>query len=285
MKYPTISIIIPAYNEAEAIRRCVEACAVQVPSAKEVIVVDNNSSDETAAIVTDCIHRFPQAAIKLVHEPVQGLLAARNRGFAEATGEVLGRIDADAIIEPGWVAAVQKCFLDKDIMAASGPVLYHDMPLKKLGFKVDDMIRSTLHKQARDHKFLFGTNMAVRAKAWQHIAHRIPPDPHDEHHEDISIALTLFQAGEQIAYAPDMVAGMSARRLDDTPRDFYRYIMRYQRTFKAHGVTSTRARIPIFIYLLIYFPIRTVRKFYDGETSKFTLRKLREDMLGNRSAS
>ena len=82
----------------------------------------------------------------------------------------------------------------------------------------------------------------------------------------------------EIVYDPNMIAGMSARRLEDSPREFYQYVMRFERTFKAHGVKSRTARIPIFIYLLTYFPVRTVRKFYDGETNKFTLRKLRDEV-------
>ena len=120
--------------------------------------------------------------------------------------------------------------------------------------------------------------MAVRATAWDAIKDHIPPDPNDEHHEDVSIAITLFQHGLEIAYAPLMVAGMSARRIEDKPKDFYRYIMRYERTFKAPGVKSAQARMPIFIYLLIYFPIRTIRQFYDTDTNKFTWRKLTEQI-------
>ena len=68
------------------------------------------------------------------------------------------------------------------------------------------------------------------------------------------------------------------RRVDDKPRDFYRYIMRFQNTFRAYDIKSTTARIPMIIYLLTYFPVRTIRKFYDGESNSFTLRKLRDDI-------
>ncbi len=103
-------------------------------------------------------------------------------------------------------------------------------------------------------------------------------DEADELHEDIDLALTMFENGLEIIYDPKMIGGMSARRIEDSPRDFYQYVMRFERTFKAHGVKSATARIPIFIYLLTYFPIRTIRKFYDGETSRFTLRKLRDEL-------
>ena len=278
MKKPTVSIVIPAYNESGQILHCLSACVQQNDMPDEIIVVDNNSKDDTAVLVRQFIADHPDANIRLISEMKQGLVPARNTGLAAATSEVLGRIDADAILEPGWVAAVREFFADGSIDAASGPVLYHDMPLPKVGFAFDKRIRQTLYRSAKDHKFLFGTNMAVRASAWHEIVDRIIPDPNDEHHEDISIALTLFKNGYEIGYCPDMVAGMSARRIEDNPKDFYKYVMRFERTFKAYNLKSARARMPIFIYLLIYFPIRTIRKFYNTETRQFTLAKVRADV-------
>jgi hypothetical protein len=102
-------------------------------------------------------------------------------------------------------------------------------------------------------------------------------------HEDVDLALTLFENDFEVVYEPEMIGGMSARRLEDSPRNFYRYVMRFERTFKAHDVRSATARIPILIYLLTYFPLRTIRKFYDGDTNQFTLQKLRDEMLRDRA--
>lgn len=270
-----LSIVIPAYNEADAIEQCLEACLAQQPLANEIIVVNNNSTDETASLVKQLSLDRPHANIRLVDEAEQGIQPARNRGFHEATGDIIGRIDADTLLQPGWVKAVLDCFADPAVAASTGPVLYHDMPLKQLGLSVDDAIRASLHKSARDHRFLFGSNMAIRASTWRQVQDIILPDPEDCYHEDVSLAITLFQNDLNVAYEPQMVAGMSARRVDNSLLHYYRYVMRFERTFRAHGVTSTRSRIPIFIYLLIYFPTRTIRTFYDGKTNRFTLKKLR----------
>lgn len=275
---PTLSIIIPAYNEETVIERCLLACVAQRPLAEEIIVVNNNSKDQTEKIARRIAKDYPEARIRIINEKQQGLLPARDRGMDEAVSEVYGRIDADSILEPGWVQVVKEAFADQNIMAASGPVVYYDMPLKELSHKADNVIRRAIYRSAKDHRFLFGSNMAVRASAWKIIHDAIPPDPHDEHHEDVSIAITLFRNNLSIVYVPSMIAGMSTRRLEDKPRDFYRYIMRYERTFKAHGVKSAQARMPIFIYLLIYFPVRTVRLFYDPYARRFTLRKLQAQL-------
>ena len=283
-KIPTVAIVIPAYNEEASIRKCLESCLDQTSPADEIIVVDNNSTDTTVAIVEAMQKEFPKSHIRLVREPVQGIAVTRNRGFKEAKSDVLGRIDSDSRISPEWVAVVRELFADRAVAAATGPVVYHDMPLSDVGLKVDEKVRDTLQKLAKDHRFLFGSNMAIRASAWNKISHLTHDnDPTHELHEDIDIALTLFENNLEVVYSAKMIGGMSARRLEDSPRDFYRYIMRFERTFKVHDVHSAAARIPIFIYLLIYFPLRTIRKFYDGDTNQFTLQKLRDELSRDRS--
>ena len=277
-KLPSVAIIIPAYNEEETITRCLETCIAQTSRADEIIIVNNNSTDATVDLIKKFKKEHPDHNILLFNEKTQGIIAARNRGFNEAKSEVLGRIDSDSIISPTWVEAVREKFTDEDVDAATGPVQYYDMPLADLGFRVDEKIRNTLHNMAKDHRFLFGSNMAIRRTVWEKVGPLTSLDPDDELHEDIDLALVLFENGFEVTYDPKMIGGMSARRIEDSPRKFYRYVMRFERTFKAHEVKSATARVPILIYLLTYFPLRTVRKFYDGDTNQFTLQKLRDEL-------
>lgn len=276
-KPPSVAVVIPAYNEEEAIEECLTSCFNQAVPFSEIIVVNNMSTDNTELIVHELQKTHPELTL-INQTEAQGIVPTRDAGFNAVKADVIGRIDADTILDENWSTVVQETFMDGDVSAASGPVLYHDMPLPKVGLALDEKIRSTLHRTAKNHRFLFGTNMAIRRSAWRHVRDLILPDPDDEHHEDISIALALFQNNFEIAYAPDMLAGMSARRIEDGPRDFYRYVMRFENTYRAYGVKSTSARVPILIYLLIYFPVRTIRKFYDSDSNKFTLAKLREDV-------
>lgn len=277
-KLPSVAIIIPAYNEEETIVRCLESCINQTSKADEIIVVNNNSVDETVALVKKFQKDHPDQNIRLFTEKIQGITAARNRGFEEAKSEVLGRIDSDSTISNNWVETVRETFSDKEVAASTGPVQYYDMPLVDLGLRADEKIRNTLSRMSKDHMFLFGSNMAIRANVWTKVSTLTHPDPDDELHEDIDLALTLCENDYKIVYDPTMVGAMSARRLEDSPRKFYYYVMRFERTFKVHNVSSLTARIPIVIYLLTYFPLRTIRKFYDGDTNQFTLQKLRDEL-------
>ncbi len=275
---PTVSVVIPAYNEEDAIEKCLTSFLNQTIQPLEVIVVDNRSTDRTAELVRAFRAEHKDTVnIRLLKQfDAQGILPTRDYGMAHAKGDVLGRIDADSVLDEGWVEAVQDAFVDPEVAAASGPVVYHDMPARNVGFRADTQIRATLDKLAKKHRFLFGSNMAVRRDVWNAILPELCEDKEDKMHEDIDIALHLFQSGYKVAYVPDMIGGMSARRLEDSPKDFYRYVMRFENTYKAHGIKSASARIPIFIYLTTYFPMKFLRFTYDGDEQKFTFDKFRE---------
>ena len=93
-----ISVIIPAFNEAcylsgtlESIQRASEHLRSRADVAVEVIVVDNNSTDETATVAGDM-------GATVVREPVRGIGRARNRGASVAQGDVLVFVDADVYV-------------------------------------------------------------------------------------------------------------------------------------------------------------------------------------------
>ncbi len=86
---PTVSVIIPAYNEARDLPRCLATLRDQTHRPAEIIVVDDGSTDATA----DIARSF--AGVTLLHGDHHGSGAARNTGAAAATGDVLAFLDAD----------------------------------------------------------------------------------------------------------------------------------------------------------------------------------------------
>ncbi len=250
---PTVSIVIPAFNEESAIRSCVIAALTQTVPAHEIIVVDNRSTDRTAEIVTQLQAVNPDAPLRLLRQfDEQGLVPTRNLGLDSATGEVIGRIDADSVLEPTWVSEVQKAFTDPTVAATTGPVLYYDMPLRRFGLRADDTLRRAMLRLAREYHFVFGSNMALRATAWQAIRAEVCRDVADLFHEDIDISVHLYDAGLRAIYVPTMVTGMSARRLEDSPRDYVSYVGRFDRTYTHHNVRNRALRAPAWAFLAIY---------------------------------
>lgn len=280
---PTVAIVIPAYNEERFIAKCLAASIRQTSPPDEIIVVDNRSADGTASIVRRYQEQNPQIDIRLLHQTEhQGVIPTRNCGFDNTRSDVIARIDADAIPPHDWVETVRSCFQDPDLDAVSGPVFYYDMPFPALGLVFERMVRRTLHRIGKDQRFLYGANMAIRASAWRAIRHLTQLDPEDRLHEDIDLAITLFKNGFEVGYDPGLVGGLSCRRAECTVRDAYWYITRYIRTTKLHSVRSNVALVAMSVLALVYFPLRMMRFFFDGENNQLSLSKLRAEFRGKR---
>ena len=118
-----VSIVIPAWNEEERINDCLLNATRQTVRPHEVIVVDNRSTDSTVAVVEQFMKDHPEAPVKLLHQDdEQGLIPTRDYGLNHATGDILGRFDADCMIRPDWVEVVSGIFTeDPDAMGATGP--------------------------------------------------------------------------------------------------------------------------------------------------------------------
>lgn len=256
----TVSIVIPAWNEEDRIGDCLVNATRQSQAPLEVLVVDNKSTDRTAAIVQDFIDRNPDQHVELLHQDKdQGLIPSRNYGLDRAKGDILGRIDADCMLRPNWVEVVNRTFTeDPDAMGATGPVAYYDMPGKNIGLKGDDTIRKAIYRADDGQYLLYGSNMALRATAWKAIRNEVCRDKADILHEDVDISLHLIDQGFKTVYCKDMNAGISARRMDTSFTSFRRYMQRFKNTFDAHPQHTREQKPEHTLYAL--YPI--LRAFY-----------------------
>ena len=98
---PFISVIIPVFNMAEGIVRCLRSVTCQMTEDIEIIVVDDGSTDGTAGVAREFAAGNP--GIRYFHKPNGGVSSARNIGIAEAKGEYLMFIDADDEIEEDYL--------------------------------------------------------------------------------------------------------------------------------------------------------------------------------------
>lgn len=98
-----VSIIVPAYNYGAFLAEAVESALRQSQAQLEVIIVDDGSTDDTAAIAAGLVQR--DARVRYVHQPNQGLSAARNTGMKNAAGEFLVFLDADDVLHEHKLAA------------------------------------------------------------------------------------------------------------------------------------------------------------------------------------
>ncbi len=121
---PRFSIVIPCYNEARYIADTVSSLRRQTfAGSYEIIVVDNNCTDDTAEIARGL-------GVRVVREDHPGVCWARQTGTEESTGEIVISADADTTYAPDWLAKIDQAFgTDAGIVAVTGPCRYVGRPL------------------------------------------------------------------------------------------------------------------------------------------------------------
>jgi glycosyltransferase involved in cell wall biosynthesis len=261
-----VSIVIPVYNEAACLDACLRAIAVQTVTPTEVIVVDNNSSDGTVSVA----ERFP--FVTVLHERRQGVVHARNRGFNAVRRGIIGRIDADTIIAPDWVAQLQAIFADTSISAVSGAITYHDLPWQAQVGRIELHFRQRIAKGMGDEVFLQGANMAIRRSAWRKTRSSVCDNA--GLHEDFDLAIHARQANLKVVFDKNLQAMLSLRRFDSTMLDFWQYAWLSPKTYARHGLSSQRHMYSvIWLVLCVYWPIKLIYRGYDPIAERMSLTK------------
>lgn len=117
------SIIIPTYNRAAYLPRCLEALAALEtdPATFEIIIVDNNSPDHTRDVTLGFAQTHPRLRVRYVCETKQGASHARNRGVVEGCGEIICFLDDDSPPMPDWLDNLLKVFNNPNVGCAGGP--------------------------------------------------------------------------------------------------------------------------------------------------------------------
>ena len=267
----TVSIVIPVFNDEDHLKQCLEAIEKQTTKPDEVIVVDNNCTDNSVAVAK----KF--SFVKVVPEKKQSVLYARTKGLDTAKSDILGRIDADTIIDPTWVATVKKVFKDKEVQAATGPMSFYDMPLSPGNRALDHLFKGPLFKYTKEFPFLAGNNMAIRRSAWQKIKTELCDDK--TIHEDLDIAIHLYLNDMKISYDKRMIAGMSARRYDDSPKSIRRYTKMTDNAFDKHNLKSVGVKVSSIAYTTGYVLLWPLRRSYNPKTGR---RNIRQFLSGNK---
>lgn len=182
----TVSVVIPSLNDAILLRQCLADLAVQTVPPDEIIVVDNASTDDTAQVAE-------AAGAIVVYEPHRGVLRATASGLDAATGDIIGRLDADSRPAPDWVARVHERFeADPTLDALTGTGTFYDCgPVWRFIGKYCylggyfSFIGALVARTP-----MFGSNLALRRDAWLVLRERVHlEDPHV--HDDLDISFTL----------------------------------------------------------------------------------------------
>lgn len=193
---PTLTLLIPAYNEAAVIvDKLRNSLEQDYPRDRlQVVVVADGSTDGTDRLVAE----HAAAGVQLYHQPPrEGKAAAVNRVMPDLRSEVVAFTDANAMLAPGALASLVRPFADPRVAGVSGEKrvtgggegLYwrYESYLKRCDATVSSVMGAA------------GELFAVRRALYQ------PVEP-DSIIEDFVMSLRLVQAGWRVAYAPDAVA-------------------------------------------------------------------------------
>ena len=114
---PDVSILVPAYNESVGVERCVRSLATsRYGGALEVIVVDDGSSDDTAAVV----ERLGLDGVRVLRQENAGKAAALNRALIASRHDIVVTVDADTVFEPDTLSHLVQRFRDPEVGVISG---------------------------------------------------------------------------------------------------------------------------------------------------------------------
>ncbi|TFI41891.1 glycosyltransferase [Rhodococcus sp. 1R11] len=243
----TLSVVIPVLDEVDHIGECLNLLLDQGDDIDRIVVVDNGSTDGTLELVETLCEVNDK--VQLVHEPNRGVVHARNTGFDLVKSSIIGRIDADTRVQPGWARSIVEFFGEHVTVAAAGGRTYlYESPWAPLlawqharAEQRDPSVRSALA--------VSGNNFAIRTSAW-HDVRDVVSDKTCVH-EDIDLCLSLVGKKLPVAQNGRMKAAVSGRRSATSPVKYVNYAIAGYRSYKEHGLASAKlARIVAMDWLL-----------------------------------
>lgn len=218
----TLSLVIPVYNEENYLANCLDSIASQTIMPDQVIVVDNNSTDQTVAVAKR--YKF----VTVLHESNQHQSFAQKTGFNAATSDIIGRIDADSILPVDWVLNVKNNFARQpDLVGLTGGTLPYDMAIKGASSMLFGAYIGFASWLAGS-RMLWGANCALRRSAWQKISHKVLT--RGDIWEDYDLSFCLSPLG-RVALVDDIRVDSSFRAVHQSLFAQTQYQLRAIRTF------------------------------------------------------
>ena len=246
-----LGIVVPTHNRAASLRRTLASVVAQAyaGSSPEIVVVNNNSTDATAAV---CAEFAP--AVRVIDEPRQGLSYARNTGIASfddfAEDDVIAFIDDDVQPRPDWAAALAAAFAsDPAIDCVGGRVLASDPGALPAWLTREHWGPLALQDHGPARRIfsessptgLIGANFAFRKRVFNRIG-RFSPEVQRVNDgvgstEDHEFLRRLYATGATALYVPDAVVTteVPAERMT---REYHR------RWHRGHGRFHAVMRLP-----------------------------------------
>jgi len=268
------SIIICTYNRSDSLQRTLErfeSLLTKKNISFEILVVDNNSSDDTRT-VTESFIRLTKLDVKYIFEKKQGKSFALNRGIIEANGEIIAFTDDDILVRYDWLLNIIKAFEENECLCVGGKIILRleksspewlsNKLMEQLGFLDLGDIPFLLTQPK-----LYGANFAVAKagfKKYGHFNEELGPIGNKMYNnEDIHFVSKLINGGERVVYSPDIVVE-HVIPLHHIRKSYFRKRMFYQGVTKgiSMGKYEYRKFMEIPLYVIRELVISSVEYIY-----------------------
>lgn len=224
MKEYKISVVIPAFNEEKYIEVSLESFVNQNIKDFELILIDNNSTDNTVKIA----ERFKNVLnLKIINEKKQGRGAARARGFNEAKGDIILSADADTIVYPDWIETLTG-ELKGDVVATTTPAKITDCSaLKNMMFNFLQPQILIIYRIFSGHFWVNAYSFAILKSAYLETGGF---NPNLQAQEDVDLSFKIAKIGKvKLIRNPVIFSGR--RFKDGVISGFFEYFRTFMDAF------------------------------------------------------
>jgi cellulose synthase/poly-beta-1,6-N-acetylglucosamine synthase-like glycosyltransferase len=190
-EYPPASIVVAAYNAEETIASCIESLLNTEYPEKEIIIVNDGSTDKTEEI----IRKYP---VELISQPKLGASAARNAGLKKARHEIVAYTDSDCRVSRYWLKNLVRPFADDEVGAVTGKIIFEtDESCTSIIRSLD--IEERNRRRKKYTRLANGPNSAFRKQLLLRIGGF---NPKWYHAEDTEVSYKIWREGYKIVYEP-----------------------------------------------------------------------------------
>ena len=234
---PSVSVVVPSAGRPELVARCVRSVLDTEYPALEVLVVDNRPGGKDSLRLKELAETDPR--VRYVPEPLRGLSNARNRGAAEASGEIIAFTDDDAVVDRLWLDRLVVEFADPTVDCVTGLVLPYVLDtapqrwfeewggfgkgFRRRRFDADGACGDLDARTGPLYPFAGGLFGSGNSMAWRAVGYRdlggcdplLGAGSATKSGEDLELFIRLIRGGGVLVYTPHAVVRHEHRRTLD----------------------------------------------------------------------
>lgn len=233
----TVSVVIPVYNRSTLICRCLDSVRAQTFRPVRIIVVDNNSTDDTPEVVKDWIKKNSEPSLKvdLLHEATPGASAARNRGLANVDSTYTLFFDSDDVMHPDLISEAVEAIGNADLVYWKAEVVGIDCVTREKPFHSDNlMLRQFFNSQLSTQQYMARTDQFRRIGGW---------NPEAKVWNDWELGIRIAMSGIKVATLPKTLVTIYAQENSITGRRFHDKKGEWEKTLAIVGSEINKANI------------------------------------------